>query len=164
MTITLDDSYNLRECFRAVLSRHGMADNEQLVWELESAVKKLVAGVQPPAPVYGKQKVQQMTLDAMVEGMSKEGEIRSLWARLFRTNPNWDTKTNQAAMVWFKSVPKEQTLIEFSKWWFKEDWRGKQGQSPTNPDQVRELWPQAFTARPEMAHTERPGAPLPDGI
>jgi len=45
---------------------------------------------------------------------------------------------------------------QVGEWWWKSDWRGKQGQAPT-PSQVREVWMQAFNAGP-MVIDEHPNA------
>ena len=111
---------------------------------------------------------KQSTAQAIARGAGKDADIEAEWLRLFRTEPNWNTKNNREIKLWLKDRPPEQTLERFARWWFESDFRGKQGSAPMTT-WVRELWLKAFETNPQAPvtkakdPTKRPG-PLPKGV
>lgn len=63
---------------------------------------------------------------------------------------------NQTVGMLRKAGHTPEAVTRVGEWWWKSDWRGKQGQAPT-PSQVREVWMQAFEAAPIVVD-EHPNA------
>lgn len=85
--------------------------------------------------------------NAIERGRVRQFELEEAIQKNFHINPDWDNKRNTRFMQWLKTVSEDQTVEKFREWWYSEDWRGKDGQPPTL-DQIRELWPQAFSDAP----------------
>lgn len=133
------DTYELRELVRAVLDRHGLLANVQLEFDLMQEFGKYVRPSEQPADR------KQAALDALVKGMNKNAQMEADWTRLFRTTPNWKTKTASELMVWLKERAEHgETLDKFAEWWFANDWRGQRNEPPA-ANVVREMWGLAFS-------------------
>ena len=73
------------------------------------------------------------------------GDVR----KFFGLTPDWNTKTNQGIYLFIRErYDAGQMVSTFARWWFEKSWQGQQGQSPT-PNQIREMWYQAFETREE---------------
>ena len=94
----------------------------------------------PLSPEAYKDRIRQ----ALTNGIAKHEGFTAEIESQFAIRPNWDTKTNRAAVQSLKEqgACREQ-ISTFRQWYFGNDWRGKQGQPPT-PPLIAELWPQAF--------------------
>lgn len=87
---------------------------------------------------------QVKMLKAMNRGMQQNEEIAEAICRLFKITPNLHRKDWRELIQFLKEAGEPVEKLEaFGKWWYKEDWRGKQGQSPT-ADQIRTYLPQAL--------------------
>jgi hypothetical protein len=83
-------------------------------------------------------------LGAMSRGMQQDESVAEAVHRLFRITPNLHRKDWRELIQYLKEAGDPVGKLEaFGKWWYKEDWRGKQGQSPT-ADQIRTYLPQAI--------------------
>lgn len=96
-------------------------------------------------------------LTALTKGAAYEEAMRGEIHACLRLNPNWQSKTWRALLLFLKERPEGQTITLFAQWWKKNDWRGRQGQPPT-PGQIMELWPQAFASiAPPAARVAKDG-------
>jgi hypothetical protein len=156
------ETYELREAVRAVLDRHGLLDNVQLEFDLMLEFSKYIRSDvrQDVRPSDRK----QATLDALVKGMGKNAQMEADWTRLFQTTPNWKTKTASELMVWLKErADHGEMLDQFADWWFRNDWRGKQG-APPSINLVREMWGLAFSDGSQRQQKDSRSTSLPEGL
>lgn len=66
---------------------------------------------------------------------------------------------NQTCGILRKAGHTAADVVRVGEWWSASDWRGKQGQAP-RPEQIREVWQQAFDPLPpsdEHPNAYRPG-------
>lgn len=91
---------------------------------------------------------------AMQRGAAAHAGIQDDVFRLFRITPNWNTKTARDFLAWLHTRPATERLDTFAEWWWKNDWRGRQGQPPTLAN-IQELWGQAFS-NPERPQSSDP--------
>lgn len=82
---------------------------------------------------------------ALQNGQAQQASLEDQWFQLFKRRPNWKTnKSNAEAMAYFKARAKlGEDMGTVSEYWYKTDWRGKDGQVPT-PAQMVEIWEGAF--------------------
>ena len=87
---------------------------------------------------------QARMLEAMSRGMQQNEGVAEAICRLFKITPNLHRKDWKELIQFLKEAGDPVGKLEaFERWWYKEDWRGKQGQSPT-ADQIRTYLPQAL--------------------
>ena len=87
---------------------------------------------------------QARMLKAMERGREQNEGIEEAIYRIFKITPNLHRKDWRELIQYLKEAGEPTEKLEaFGKWWYKEDWRGKQGQSPT-ADQIRTYLPQAL--------------------
>jgi hypothetical protein len=90
---------------------------------------------------------RERTRTALANGIAKHEGLTRAIEEAFHIRPNWDTKTNRAAVQSLKEQGASREQIEdFRRWWYSTDFRGKQNQPPI-PSLIAELWPQAFKER-----------------
>ncbi len=83
-------------------------------------------------------------INAIANGAEMQIGIEGAFYKHLRRSPNWNRSDYGDAMQKLKLYKQRgQTIEMFAKWWFENDWRGKEGQSPT-VEQVLEMWPAAF--------------------
>lgn len=161
--------YIMREKVREVCAKYGF-DNEAFVVELTGVLSRALFGTGGEIRQYTVDDIKEMVGDAINDGVRADAGFRADWERLFKTTPNWDTKSNRAFLNWVKSRPQSERLDVFASWWWANDWRGAHGQPPTT-DQVRENWLRAFSEESitQNVQTAKKGAPeranpLPEGL
>lgn len=81
--------------------------------------------------------------DSIAKGACQDFDLKEAYEKTFHVTPNWESLTGRRFLTWLKERPPNETIDVFARYWFHDDWRGKQGQPPTI-SQVREFWPQAF--------------------
>ena len=87
---------------------------------------------------------QARMLQAQANGYRNDETVHEAIYRLFKITPNYHRKDWRELIQYLKEAGDPVGKLEaFGKWWYKEDWRGKQGQSPT-ADQIRTYLPQAI--------------------
>jgi hypothetical protein len=81
--------------------------------------------------------------EAMFDGLVNESDIKTQIEKLFRISPVWTRKDWKSLVQFVKEKPPNESLERWARWWYQNDWRGKEQQPPTAA-QIQELWPQAF--------------------
>jgi len=129
--------------------------DQVLVNEVDRLSKKLVNEVdtqkkeelkEKSAPKKGarpEEALKERTRQALERGLARHEGLTALIEHEFNLSPNWDNKDWRALIQWLKERPAGETIDRFARWWYANDWRGKEGAPPTSR-LIRELWPQAF--------------------
>jgi len=114
---------------------------------------KKVTHREQPDTQKGQARLPRESTEDTIEESNKDTIDGRLWfialSELCVVNLNVATKTQKAQLgqsskILKKSGATPEQIVSFGKWWYSEDWRGKQGQAPT-PAQVRSEWGK-FTA------------------
>lgn len=108
--------------------------------------------------------IKEIHTSATAEAQTKSRDLLfDSVVSLCRINPKLCTAEqrgalNQTCGILRKAGRTADQVEAVGDWWWKFDWRGKQGQAPT-PAQIREVWDQAFV--PAKAADEHPNAYRP---
>lgn len=119
--------------------------NENLTSSEDAPLDEWPPPSEPPSatPKRTTAEQKQRTLEALARGINRNAETKEAVYRLFRINPNWNTKNGRLFLQWIAGLPEGHSLDGFARWWYSNDWRGLKGQPPTLA-QIQELWPQAY--------------------
>lgn len=108
--------------------------------------------------------IKEIHTSATAEAPTKSPDLLfDSLSSLCRINPKLCTAEqrgalNQTCGILRRAGRTAEQVETVGRWWWKSDWRGKQGQAPT-PVQVREVWDQAFV--PVQVVDEHPNSYRP---
>jgi hypothetical protein len=139
----------VRQAINEILIRYGV-DNLELEISLTEQAWALAQpnGDKPEHQRLTSDQARQDTLNALGRGSRAVEDITGAVYQHFRINIHWETRTGRQFLEWLVCRQAEgQTVETFAAWWKRDDWRGKTGQPPSM-QQMYELWPQAFIAKP----------------
>lgn len=164
-TSKVEDQIGLRQAVQAALAKHGI-DDLGVDMTVTTAVLNFISG-ESKQP-HTAESLRQQTMEAVMTGIRAQDGLRADWQRLFKTSPNWNTKTNRDFLEWLRELPADQTLDRFAAWWYAQDFRGRQGAPPLT-NWVREFWPVAMEwngreSAVNTQHTAQRSSPLPKGV
>lgn len=103
-----------------------------------------IRGTLPPNMRPSKNGHDARVTAAILQGGQADSNIRDECQRYLHFTPDWKTKTNGDLMQTLKlRTATGQTVKTFADWYWRNHWRGKQGQPPTSKD-IQENWYAAF--------------------
>jgi len=144
-------------------NRNGNSDASALQMHSKSTAQKRANALQVDTQLTTHNIKERITSASAEENAKRKDELFESVASLCRID--WKLCTaeqrgalNQTCGILRKEGHTPEEVRQFGQWWWKSDWRGRQGQAPT-PSQIREMWQQAFI--PTQVIDEHPNSYRP---